>query len=144
MAISYTNNWKNILDKLEGILRDEFKGAMPVYTGANASVGNQFIRLIPTGSELLEYGSSSETRDFSIQILLYFLEANVKDKALDHILRTISRVEALIHDNMIITLDDATRAHSCRMQSVELNIDEENDTPVATWEFRCIHVGNIT
>ena len=33
MAVTFTNNWKNILDALEGVLEDEFKGALPVYKG---------------------------------------------------------------------------------------------------------------
>ena len=144
MAVSFTNNWKNILDKLEGVLRDEFKGALPVYRGNKTPAGSTYLQLNPIGSDLLEYGSSSETREFTIQILYYFLEANVKDNALDHILRTTSRVEALIHDNMIMTLSDSTKAFNCRMQSTELNANEEEEMYVVEWEWKCLHVGNIS
>jgi len=144
MAVSFTNNWKNILDELESILRTEFKGALPVYTGNKDPAGSTYLQLNPASSELLEYGSSSETREFTIQILYYFLEANVKDSALDHILRTVSRIEALIHDNMIMTLSDSTKAINCRMQSTELNANEEEEMYVVEWSWKCIHVGNIT
>ena len=110
MAVSFTNNWKNILDKLESVLRTEFKGALPVYTGSKVPAGSTYLQINPVGSDLLEYSVSSETREFTIQILYYFLEANVKDSALDHILRTVSRIEALIHDNTAMTLTDSTRA----------------------------------
>ena len=30
MPTTFTNNWKNILDKLESIFKTEFKGAMKV------------------------------------------------------------------------------------------------------------------
>ena len=120
MAVSFTNNWKNILDKLENTLRTEFKGALPIYRGTKAPAGSTYLQLNPVGSELLEYNVTSETREFTIQILYYFLEANVKDSALDHILRTVSRIEALIHDNMIITLSDNTKAINCRLQTTEL------------------------
>ena len=144
MAVSFTNNWKNILDKLENTLRTEFKGALPIYRGNKAPAGSTYLQLNPVGSELLEYNVSSETREFTIQILYYFLEANVKDSALDHILRTVSRVEALIHDNMIMTLSDSTKAINCRMQSTELNANEEEEMYVVEWEWKCLHVGNIS
>ena len=141
MAVSFTNNWKNILDKLESVLRTEFKGALPVYTGNKAPVGSTYLQLSPVGSELLEYNVTSETREFTIQILYYFLEANVRDSALDHILRTVSRIEALIHDNTAMTLTDSTRAFNCRMQSTELNAGDE-DMYIVEWEYKCMHLGN--
>ena len=142
MAVSFTNNWKNILDKLESILRTEFKGALPVYTGNKAPAGSTYLQLNPASSELLEYNVTSETREFTIQILYYFLEANVRDSALDHILRTVSRIEALIHDNVTVALADGTNIHNCRMQSTELNAGDE-DMYIVEWEWKCIHQGNF-
>ena len=143
MAVSFTNNWKNILDKLENTLRTEFKGALPVYRGNKAPAGATYLQLNPVGSELLEYNVTSETREFTIQILYYFLEANVKDSALDHILRTVSRIEALIHDNMAMTLSDSSNLFNCRMLSTTLNAGEE-DMYVVEWEYKCMHLGNIS
>ena len=142
MAVSFTNNWKNILDKLESVLRTEFKGALSVYTGNKAPAGSTYLQLNHASSELLEYNVTSETREFTIQILYYFLEANVKDRALDHILRTVSRIEALIHDNTAMTLTDSTRAFNCRMQSTELNAGDE-DMYIVEWEYKCMHMANI-
>jgi len=144
MAVSFTNNWKNILAKLENTLRNEFKGALPVFVGNKAPAGSTYLQLNPVSSELLEYNVTSETREFTIQILYYFLEANVKDSALDHILRTVSRIEALIHDNMIITLSDNTKAVNCRLQSTQLNAKEEEEMYVVEWDFKCTHIGNIS
>ena len=143
MAVSFTNNWKNILDKLESVLRTEFKGALPVYRGNKAPAGSTYLQLIPSGSELLEYNVTSETREFTIQILYYFLEANVKESALDHILRIVSRIEALIHDNMAMTLSDSSNLFNCRMQSTTLNAGDE-DMYVVEWEYKCMHLGNIS
>ena len=143
MAVSFTKNWKNILDKLENTLRTEFKGALPVYRGNKAPAGSTYLQLNPTGSELLEYNVTSETREFTIQILFYFLEANVKDTALDHILRTGARIEALIHDNMAMTLSDSSNLFNCRMQSTTLNAGDE-DMYVVEWEYKCMHLGNIS
>ena len=95
MPITFTNNWKNILDKLESILRTEFKGAIPVYRGKEVSAGNQFLRLDPLGSDLIEYNASSETREYSIEMTYHFRDPNIRKPALDHIFRQVSRVEAL-------------------------------------------------
>ena len=141
MAISFSNNWKNILDKLENIFRTEFKGALPVYRGNKAPAGTTYLQLNPTGSELLEYNVTSETREFSIQVLYYFLEANVKDTSLDHILRTVSRIEALVHDNLSMELSDGSSAFNCRMQSTELNTEDE-EMYVVEWGYKCMHLGN--
>ena len=141
MAVSFTNNWKNILDKLEYTIRNEFKGALPVYRGNQAPAGTTYLQLNPTGSELLEYNVTSETREFTIQVLYYFLEANVKDSALDHILRTVSRIEALIHDNMAMTLSDNSNLFNCRLQNTELNAGDD-DMYVVEWEYKCMHLGN--
>ena len=143
MAVSFTNNWKNILYMLESVFRNEFKGALPVYTGNKAPAGSTYLQLNPVGSELLEYNITSETREFTIQILYYFLEANVRDSALDHILRTVSRIEALIHDNVAMTLSDSSNLFNCRMQSTELNAGDE-DMYIVEWEYKCMHLGNIS
>ena len=143
MAISFTNNWKNILDKLESILRTEFKGALPVYRGDKTTTATQFLRLVPTGSDLVEFSTNSESREYRIEILYYFFEKNIKDTALDHIMRSVSRIEALVHDNLIMTLSDNSKAIDCRMQSTELNTQEE-EAYVVGWDYRCLHVGNIS
>ena len=143
MAVTFTNNWKNILDKLESIFESEFKGALPVYKGNSIPAGvNQAIQLIPSASALLEYNTISEVREFTIEIRFVFNEANVNETALDHILRQVSRIEALIHDNMTMTLSDSTNAFNCRFESTELNADEESGIYIVEWEYKCQHLGN--
>ena len=143
-VVNFTNNWKNILDALESILESEFKGALPVYKGNTIPAGvNQALRLIPTGSVLSEYNTTSETREFTIQVRFIFNEANVNETALDHILRQVSRIEALIHDNVAMTLTDSTRAFNCRFESTELNADEETGIYVVIWDYKCQHLGNV-
>lgn len=144
MAVSFSNNWKLILDKLEFIIEDEFKGALPVYKGNSIPAGvNQALQLIPSGSTLSEYNATSETREFTIQIRFIFNEANVNETALDHILRQVSRVEALIHDNVAMTLSDSSQAFNCRFESTELNADEETGIYIVVWDYKCQHLGNI-
>ena len=146
MAVTFTNNWKNILDKLESVIEAEFKGALPVYKGNTIPKGvNQALQLIPSSSVLSDYNATSETREFTIQIRFIFNEANVNETALDHILRQVSRIEALIHDNMTMTLADspATEALNCRFESTELNADEESGIYVVLWEWKCLHMANM-
>ena len=144
MAVTFTNNWKNILDKLESVLETEFKGAVPVYKGDSVPKGvNQALQLIPTGSVLSDYNTTSETREFSITVRFIFAEVNVKESALDHILRYVSRIEALIHDNVVMTLADSSDAFNCRFESTELNSDEESGIYVTEWAWKCQHLGNI-
>ena len=143
-VVTFTNNWKNILDALEDILESEFKGALPVYKGNSIPAGvNQALQLIPTGSVLSDYNATSETREFSVTVRFVFNEANVRETALDHVLRYVSRIEALIHDNVAMTLSDSTNAFNCRFESTELNADEESGIYVVLWEYKCQHLGNV-
>ena len=144
LGTDYQNNWKNILDKLESILETEFKGALPVYKGNTVPKGaNQALQLVPTGSVLSDYNVTSETREFSITVRFIFAEVNVKESALDHILRYVSRIEALIHDNVSMALSDSTNAINCRFETTDLNTDEESGIYITEWAWKCQHVGNI-
>ena len=149
MAVTFTNNWKNILDKLESVLETEFKGALPVYKGKDIPKGvNQGLQLIPTGTTLLDYNGTSETREFSITVRYVFAEANVNERALDHILRQVSRIEALIHDNVTATYtnenSETEKIFNCRFESTTLNTDEESGINITEWDWKCTHVGNIS
>ena len=138
MAVTFTNNFKNILDKLESIIEAEFKGALPVYKGNTVPKGvNQALKLVPTGSVLTEYNTNSETREYSINVTFLFNEANIRETALDYVLRYVSRIEALIHDNITMTLSDSTFAFNCRFDSTDLRTDEESGIYVVQWEYKC-------
>tara|TARA_Y100000004_G_scaffold23283_2_gene23629 strand:- start:2216 stop:2653 length:438 start_codon:yes stop_codon:yes gene_type:complete len=144
MAVNFTNNFKNILDKLRGILRTEFKGTLPVYIGHESKdQGSQYLRLDPIGSELLKYDITAETREYNVQMYYYFSEPNVNKTALDHVLRTTSRIEALIHDNISMVLSDSSKCFNCRVEATELNaLDEENEY-VVEFTWRGQHLGNV-
>ena len=143
MAITPINNWKNILDKLKNKLRSEFGNTLPVYVGhSTKNVGSQYLRLDPQGSSLLEYASFSETREYSINFLYYSSVKDIEKTALDNVLRVVARVEALIHDNIVLTLADSTTAYDCRLESTEFNTEEDEEKYVVTWNFNCKHTGN--
>ena len=143
MAVTFTNNFKNILDKLRNTLRTEFKGAVPVYVGhESVQASTQFIRLDPVGSELLAYMVNAETREFTVNMYYYFLDKNIKKTSLDHVLRYISRIEALVHDNISMTLSDSTTAFNCRVDSTVLNALEDENEYVVEMIWKGQHLGN--
>ena len=146
MAVTFTNNFKNILDKLRNVLRTEFKGTLPIYIGHETKeVATQYLRLDPIGSTLNEYSISSEMREFQVNMFYYFADPNVNKSSLDHVLRFVSRIEALIHDNISMELGDspATNCFNCRIESTELNaLDDENEY-VVQFEWRGQHLANM-
>ena len=145
MPVTFTNNFTNILDKLSRILRTEFKGALPIYVGhESAQASTQFVRLDPVGSELLTYMATGEQREYTINMYYYFLDKNIKKTSLDHVLRYISRIEALIHDNTSTTLTDSSNLYNCRVESTTLNSLEEENEYVVEMVWKGQHTGNIT
>ena len=144
MPVTFTNNFTNILDKLRNILRTEFKGALPIYVGhESAQASSQFIRLDPIGSELTEYNTNGEIREYTVNMYYYFLDKNIKKTSLDHVLRYISRIEALIHDNISMTLSDSTNSFNCRVESTALNTLEEENEYVVEMVWKGQHLGNL-
>ena len=138
---TFENNWKNILDKLRSVLRTEYGNTLPVFIGdEDSSTSSQYIRLDPQGSELMEYAVTSEMREFTINVFYVFSGVNVKKTALDHILRFVSRTEALIHDNISMELADNTEAINCRLESTELGTDEEENVYIVNWVWKCQHL----
>ena len=144
MAVSFTNNWKNILDKLRNVLRTEYGNSLPVFIGdEDSAASSQYIRLDPQSSELVEYSVSSEMREYTVNVFYVFSGANVKKTALDHILRFVSRTEALIHDNISMTLADTStgsEALNCRFESTELGTDEVENVYIVNWVWKCQHL----
>ena len=142
MAVTFTNNFKLILDKLESIIETEFKGALPVCLGDQPMHSTQYIRLLPTSSEVLGFTTSSEEREYRVDVIFYFDGKIINETTMDHILRYVSRIEALIHNNIIMTLSDSTTALNCRIQSTELNTAVEGIYTVEM-KWLCNYVGNI-
>ena len=143
MATTFTNNWKNILDKLQSTIRSEFKNTLPTYRGFDdESTGAQYLRLIPIGSDLLEYNATSETREFSINMMLHFKSANIKGAAIDQIMRLVSRLESLIVDNIAMTLADNSNLFNCRIEST--SFDSANpEEHIISFDYKCQHLSNV-
>ena len=144
MPTTFTSNFTNILNKLRDKLRTEFKGTLPVYIGhEQKEQGSQYLRLDPLGSNLIEYNAHSETREYQVNMFYYFADPNVNKTSLDHVLRYVSRIEALIHDNIGMVLSDSSNCFNCRIESTQLNaLDDENEY-VVQFEWRGQHLGNV-
>lgn len=143
MPVTFTNNFKNILDKLQSVLRTEFKNTLPVYVGeVNEKAGSQYLRLDPVGSELVEYNVNAELREFTINFFLYFGDKSDSRTKLDAVLRLVSRIEALIHDNVTLTLSDSSSLFNNRFETTLLDAIEDSENYVVQFEFRGQHLGN--
>ena len=118
----------------------------PVFSGFDeTSKANQFIRLIPTGSEQGDVTSKSEHRTFNIDIHYYFVNRS-NQQFQDYILNQISIFEALVHDNPTLSLADSTTAYNLMIGDLDLAIepeDEYEDYFIAGWDFSCEHLSNL-
>ena len=144
MAVTYTNNWKNILTALMSKIRIEMK--CPVYSDWDKDIkGNQFIKILPMGSIQGDVTKSSEHRTFNMEVKYYFL--NRKDSQFqNYVLNQVSILEALVHDNPTLSLADSTTAYNIMVGDLELNIEEEEqyeDYFIAGWDLSCEHLSNL-
>ena len=142
MAVTYTNNWKNILTAFKSKIRAEMK--CPVYSNWEEELkGNQFIRIIPVGSSQLEKATFMEVRSFDMQCQYYFLRRK-DNKFQDYVLNQVSILEALVHDNITLELADATKAVDVTLGNLDFNVEVEgyDDYMVAQWSLTCTHFGN--
>ena len=141
MAITFVNNWKNILDKLRSVLREEFKKAIPVYIGdEDIRNSSQYIRLEPVSSSVSDYNSSKNLKEYRVNIIYVFTSANMKKTSLDNVLRVVERTQHLINDNLSMLLADGTDAFDCKFTESDLNTDDSDGIAVANWTWICLHM----
>ena len=108
MSVTYTNTWKNILIALMSKIREEMK--CPVYSDWYEEIkNNHFIRIIPTGSTQTDVATHLEVREYQMDCQYYFLNRHNKQFQ-NYVLNQVSILEALIHDNITLTLADNTQA----------------------------------
>ena len=142
MAVTYTNTWKNVLVALKSKIKAEMK--CPVFSGFDeTSKANQFIRLIPTGSEQLDKATFMEVRQYNINCQYLFVRRN-NAQFQDYVLNQVSILEALVHDNITLDLVDSTKAIDVTLGTMtfDVEVDEYEDYFAVEWEFNCTHFGN--
>ena len=144
MAVTYQNNFKNVLVALKSKIKAEMK--CPVFSGFDeTNKSNQFIRLVPTGSEQGDVTKFSEHRTFNIDIQYYFMRRN-NSQFQDYVLNQVSILEALVHDNPTVSLADSTTAYNLMIGDLDLTVDvdeEFEDYFLADWELSCEHLSNL-
>ena len=143
MAVSYTNNWKNIADKLKNILSREFGRTLPVYIGEGNYSDNQFMKIIPTSNELKERVVSAELRQYNFNLIIYIMEGNASLVALNNTLRILSKVESVIGNNQTMTLTDSTTSINGELSSYEIE-GSELYRYIITMDYMCHHLGCIS
>ena len=140
--VTYTNNWKNILTALKSKIRAEMK--CPVYSDWEQEIkSNQFVKIVPTGSSQLEKATFMEVRSFEMDCQYFFVKRK-DNKFQDYVLNQVSILEALIHDNITLTLSDDTKAVDVTLGDLDFNVEVDNyeDYMVAQWTLTCTHFGN--
>ena len=144
MAVTYTNNWKNILTALKSKIRAEMK--CPVFSQwEQTNKSNQFVRLIPSGSEQGDVTKFSEHRTFNVDLQYLFLKRS-NTNFQDYVLNQVSILEALIHDNPTLSLANSTTAYNVMIGDLDLAVepeDEYEDYFIAGWDFSCEHLSNL-
>jgi hypothetical protein len=144
MGVAFSNNWENILDKLESVVKTEFGATLKTYRGLdNITEGNQYLRIAPVGSELVDYSGNLEIRRFSLNLFLYFKVINAKKTNTDQVMRVLSRLETIIGNNMTMTLSDNTQAYNCRIESTEIDTSNPEEYLI-NLEYKCLHQNNST
>jgi len=142
MAVTYTNNWANILKALKSTIRAEMK--CPVYSNWEEDIkANQFIKIVPVGSSQLEKATFMEVRSFDMECQYYFTKR--KDNMFqDYVLNQVSILEALIHDNITLELADQSKAVDITLGDLDFNVEVEGyeNYMVAQWNLTCTHFGN--
>ena len=144
MAVTYKNVWKNILTAIKSKIRAEMK--CPVFSSFDEiNKSNQFIRLVPQGSNQGDVTKFSEHRTFNINIRYYIINRN-DSQFQNYVLNQVSILEALIHDNPTLTLADSTTAYNLMIGDLELNVEAEEefeDYFISEWNFSCEHLSNL-
>ena len=143
MGITFTNNWKNISDKLRSTLRTEFKGALPVFINDEPiSTGGQFIQLDLASTSLLQKLVGCEIREYTVTMNYVYQNPNIKKSSLDHVLRYVSRIEQLMQNNISLSLADSTDAVNCRVEST--TFEEGEDSYLVSFDYKCQHVSGLS
>ena len=144
MAVTFVNNWKNISDSLQAKFRSEFGGTLAVYVGEGDHAGNHFLKILPKSNEIIERYSKGELREYTFQLIYYFMEANVRKSGLVQMLRTVSRIESLTGNNRSLTLADSTSTINGRVDNYEIVEGSDGFEYLVEMGYKCMHLGNMT
>ena len=144
MPTTYVNYWKEISEAFQSKFREEFGNSMPVFIGEGDYSGNQFLKIVPESNSLSERYVDAELRQYNFKFIYYFMDANIKKKALIHMLRIICRIESLIASNRRITLTNSTNIINSIINNYNIIEGSEGYDYLIDIDFTCQHLGNIS
>ena len=132
MAISFTNNWKNILDQLQNILRAEFKGALPVYIGNEyEKQGNQSIRIECIRQDSNSRGAGGYENRYTVEISLYLNMSNYERKqVMEKLYNDTARIEQILFNKADpVSRSNDSAYYGGEVDSITFNdkTDDEDD-----------------
>tara|TARA_Y100000310_G_C20676471_1_gene813382 strand:- start:1671 stop:2105 length:435 start_codon:yes stop_codon:yes gene_type:complete len=142
VAVSYTNNWKNISDKLKNILSREFGKILPVYVGENDYTDNQFLKIIPISNEIIEKYAKGELREYSFQINYNLRDSNIGQNVISNMLRILSRIESVLGNNRTYSLADSSTIIHGRLINYDILDSEDELQYIVELDYKCVHLGN--
>ena len=104
--------------------------------------GNEFIRLIPVGSDSLEKATFLESREYEYNLKIYIMRQNTP--SFEKLVTTrVAQIQDLFRgDNIDITLSDNTQFINVTLESLELDVDPEDTLEqyfVAEWDLTGTH-----
>jgi len=142
--IEFINIWEDkILSTIRTFLNEEFAGTIPIYTGDFKDMGNQSIRLNPIKSVLTDITFSGETREYTLDVSYTFKKKLVKKDTWEHIMRQVSHIEALFHNNMNNTFFNG-RLINCLLDAPTKEESLVEGINVVRWEWSGMYLGNIS
>ena len=142
MPVSAYNNFENKLDKLENLFKSEFGSQLKIHRSLEDHIKDmQYLRMFPISSNNVLYNNVSEIRDFNIGLELHYKHNNIKKRQIDQIMRYATRIEAVIDDNLKMTLSDSTIAYDCKINDSSVTV--EDDGYMVELNYNCLHDNNI-
>lgn len=140
MSVQFYDVYDLLLEKFISNFLDEFSSNIPIYLKEETKPvsNNQYFMLTPLGSDVLEHTADMETRQYRFSLQFIYDDDSIDEKKLNHILRVVSRTEALVNGGRVVTLSDGSKAYDCQLGSCELDALEEEGY-VAQWELDCTH-----
>ena len=121
-----TNHWKNITTAVESKIRASLKCS--VYSGwKDEKKGNEFIKLIPVGSNSLEKATFLESREYEFNLQYYFLNRNNQNFKNLVFTRVAQLQDLFSESNITIDLADSSQLIDVTLESLNYNVEPDEE-----------------
>jgi len=152
MPVTFENIfWDKILVPIRTDLRNEFGSSCKIYISDKyENNGNLSIRLFSDSSSFEEVRSSSQLREYNVDISYYLISTdNSSDRLFEKIYRDTARIEALLFEKRFKNTSTTTGFINGIVEDIvvnsksddELNIDNLN---TVKFSYTCQYEGNFS